>query len=160
MGVTQRPLASAWPDWHPGERAMQARLGLAMHVTPAVFRDGLTTQHQLFYATRLSYLPVTTLDAEGRPWASLLTSKHGTHGFITNASTDSVTIQANIWDGDPIRRNLTTSSERLFAAVGVEASNGRRNKFGGQIVGVHEEKDVIRFEVDVKYSLGCVFFLV
>jgi hypothetical protein len=152
MGISQRPLAAAWTEWHSGERAVQARLGLGQPI--AVFVDGLPTSHQIFYATRLAYLPVVTLDEEGRPWASMLTGPDGKPGFIESTDTDSMFIHAHVSDGDPIRRNVALGSGHLFAGVGVEASTGRRNKFGGRITRTHEEDNTLHLDIETKWSLG------
>jgi hypothetical protein len=152
MGISQRTLTAAWPDWHSGERAVQARLGLSR--TGAVFMDGLPSSHQIFYATRLAYLPVVTLDEEGCPWASMLTARDGKPGFIESTDADSMFIHAHVLDNDPIRRNLASGSDHLFAGVGVEALTGRRNKFGGQIARAREEDGVLHLDIDTNWSLG------
>jgi hypothetical protein len=160
MGTTtERAPAPAWPDWHPGERAVQARLGLAAYVPPSAVVDGLPSQHRLFYATRLAYLPVATLDEDGRPWASLLTASDGRPGFIESDDANNMTIHAHVYPGDPIRRNAKLGSTGLFAAVGVEGSTGRRNKFGGDFSLAREEGDNFQLDVAIKFALGFVLIL-
>lgn len=152
MGLSQRTLTAAWPDWHSGELAVQARFGLGRPI--AVFMDGLPSSQQIFYATRLAYLPVATLDDQGRPWASMLTGRDGKPGFVDSLDADNMVIRAHLVEGDPIRRNLISGSGQLFAGVGVEASTGRRNKFGGQVARACEEDGVLHLDLKTQWSLG------
>jgi hypothetical protein len=154
MAVVMPAPAPAWSSWHPGEVAVQRRLGLAAHVPSSAIIDQLPQQHRLFYATRLNYLPVVTLDAAGRPWASILTSRDGHPGFIQSDSVASLHIEASVWDGDPILDNLRDVPGALFAGVGVEPSSGRRNKFGGVVLNAKQQENRLDIDVRITYSLG------
>ncbi|MFT4267974.1 MAG: flavin-nucleotide-binding protein, partial [Xenophilus sp.] len=65
--------------FHAGERALQARLGLAERMAEAgarAIRDHLPRQHRDFFA-QLPFIVVGSLDARGRPWASALAAPPG-----------------------------------------------------------------------------------
>ena len=60
--------------WHAGERAAQTRAGTAEHMAaigPKVVRDFMPDQHRAFFE-QLPFLVIGSLDAERRPWASIL----------------------------------------------------------------------------------------
>lgn len=65
--------------FHPGERAVHARLGIAQQmqgIGQRVIRDFMPEQHQRFYE-RLPMIVVGSVDADGQPWASLLCGPPG-----------------------------------------------------------------------------------
>lgn len=60
--------------FHPGEIAIQQRLGVAERMAEfgrRVVRDHMPDQHRQFYA-QLPFLVVAAVDDQGRPWASLI----------------------------------------------------------------------------------------
>jgi hypothetical protein len=60
--------------WHEGERALQSRAGIGermAEIGPRVVRDHMPDQHRGFFA-QLPFLIAGSLDAERRPWASVL----------------------------------------------------------------------------------------
>ena len=68
--------------FHAGERAVQARFGLAERVERRgrrVIRDHLPDQHRAFYPL-LHFLLIGMVDSAGRPWASLVPSKRARPG--------------------------------------------------------------------------------
>ncbi|KAI0263914.1 hypothetical protein BC834DRAFT_826940 [Gloeopeniophorella convolvens] len=68
-------------------------------------------------AAALSLFPVTTLDARGRPWCSVLTGAGGRTNFVTHSTCRTeLEVSACLWEGDP-----------LFSESGVEAS-GREHR--------------------------------
>jgi len=65
--------------FHAGERAVQARFGLAERAERRgrrVIRDHLPDQHRAFYPL-LPFLLIGMVDSAGRPWASLVPGKRG-----------------------------------------------------------------------------------
>ena len=71
--------------FHEGEQALQARLGLKDRLAETgsrMVRDFMPDQHRAFFAM-LPFLIVGSLDAQGRPWASVLT---GAPGFVESPS--------------------------------------------------------------------------
>lgn len=60
--------------WHAGEQQLQARAGVAQRMADMgrrVIRDHMPEQHRAFYR-QLPFVLLGTVDAEGRPWASVL----------------------------------------------------------------------------------------
>lgn len=124
--------------WHPGEQAIQAIIHLPERVAITAIVDRLPEQHRIFHTSRLHFLPVTTLDQQGRPWASILFSHDGMPGFISSPTNALLTVKARLWPGDPIIQNLSQFHDRklLFSGIGLEVSTRRRNKFSGYISNV------------------------
>ncbi|KAG8736350.1 hypothetical protein FRC10_009411 [Ceratobasidium sp. 414] len=131
---------SALHGWHRGEAALQAALNLTEHVQfhYTGVRDHMPNQHRVFHTSNIAFVPITTLDSSGRPWVSLLSSKSGTTGFITGPSEVQLNIEADVWEGDPITRNLKDfklnflDDGPLLAGLGIEWASRRRNKFAGK----------------------------
>lgn len=124
--------------WHPGEQAVQAIIHLPELVAITAIVDRLPDQHRIFHTSRLHFLPVTTLDQQGRPWASILFSHDGMPDFISSPTNALLAIKARLWPGDPIIQNLSQFHDRklLFSGIGLEVSTRRRNKFSGYISNV------------------------
>ncbi|SPC63725.1 uncharacterized protein UHOD_11311 [Ustilago sp. UG-2017b] len=134
----------------------------------------LTTQNQQFH-TSLQILPVATLDSLGRPWASFLTGRDGSEGFIQSPSfTSLVAGSMRLHEDHPVEIALREGAKfgmtslvcgddtsyqgpglKLIAGVGVMFENRRRNKFAGFIneknVGTKDERTI---QVEVMESLG------
>lgn len=133
--------------WHAGERAMQARLGLAekmAEVGPKVVRTFMPDQHRSFFA-QLPYLVVGSVDAAGAPWASLLI---GEPGFVDSPDPTHLHVAAAAMPGDPLAAALR-SGERL-GLLGIELATRRRNRMNGKIV----VATAGRFVVAVEQSFG------
>jgi ferredoxin-NADP reductase len=127
---------------HKGELLLQKQRNTPRELTDAIpeyINSDMPQQHADFFAG-LSYLPLATLDSQGRPWVSLLVT----------TSDDDPTLGINVHGGnrtdiiaqtspdDPFARVLkemppSAEKERLFAGVGVDFSNRRRNKIAGSI---------------------------
>lgn len=142
--------------WHPGEQAVQAIIHLSEHVAITTIVDRLPEQHRIFHTSRLHFLPVTTLDRQGRPWASILCSNDGMPDFISSPTDASLTIKARLWPGDPIIRNCSQlhDGKPLFSGIGVEVSTRRRNKFSGYISNISLKDLDIDLTVVVTQALG------
>lgn len=160
MLSTRKPNA-AYIDWHPGEQSVQATMNLSARVPIEAIVDKLPEQHRIFHSTTLRFLPVTTLDEQGRPWASVLCSKDGSPSFISSPSATSMEIKAHTWEGDPIVRNvqrfetlLKDDKRPLISAIGLETSTRRRNKFGGSIVQACLRDRTLFLGVSVNSALG------
>lgn len=102
------------------------------HVIPA--------QHSLFFS-QLPYLGLGSLDATGRPWATLLVTRR-----VTSSAEDTLEVSGVFAAGDPFALAMATlSTPRLFAGVGVDFSNRRRNKLSGYVVAAavsHEARSI------------------
>ena len=140
-------MSNALNGWHFGERQIQERVGYA-EASKASFHwvtSYMPEQHQVFYSRNLHFVPLTTLDAHGRPWVSLVTGAQGQPGFIRSPSETELTMHLQLWEGDPIVKNLelfddTNSPEKrlLASGVGIEFSTRRRNKFAGFFTSVRK----------------------
>ena len=137
------------PDavWHAGERALQARAGMAARmaeVGPRVLRDHMPDQHRQFFA-QLPLLYAATLDADGQPWASVLA---GPPGFVSSPAPDRLRVRATAAAHDPWGRHLEPASP--VGLLGLEAHTRRRNRMNGRVTAFDTEG----FEVRVAQSFG------
>ncbi|OJJ65810.1 hypothetical protein ASPBRDRAFT_189745 [Aspergillus brasiliensis CBS 101740] len=162
---------SALHGWHPGEVAIQRQLGYATAVSShwTGVENQLREQHQIFHTSNLPFIPLTTTDADGRPWGGIVAGSTGTVGFVESPSLKSLVFRARLWNGDPILETLRwweslesdqregkKAQERLLTAgLGIEFSTRRRNKFAGKIdmVKAVSEKDYV-FRVGITEALG------
>jgi hypothetical protein len=150
-------------DLHRGEQKVLSKTGYDK-VPSELFNylsDYLPQQHSEFHSTRLPFLPVVTLDEEGRPWGSILTAKTGQTGFIHSPgySRQTLIIEADLWNGDPLQNTKSLCGDmesRLIAGIGVELSTRRRNKFAGSVVKFQRSGNAIRLELEVNQALGSV----
>jgi predicted pyridoxine 5'-phosphate oxidase superfamily flavin-nucleotide-binding protein len=133
--------------WHAGERAAQTRAGTAGHMAeigPTVIRDFMPDQHRLFFE-QLPFVVVGSLEAEQRPWASLLA---GLPGFATSPHPRLLEIEANPLPGDPLAAALAVGN--TLGILGIELPTRRRNRMNGHIVA----RDQAGFAVHVRESFG------
>ena len=160
-------MSSALQGWHPGELALQMKLGFAGPMTYvwSMVEDELREQHQVFHTTRLPFIPLTTLDSDGRPWACMLAGDQGRPGFVTSPNVQALRVRAHSWDGDPLVENVAawqnaSHSERfLVAGLGIELPTRRRNKFAGSLNPVKTKKTgeyEYDLYLDVNQALGYV----
>ncbi|QRV82230.1 pyridoxamine 5'-phosphate oxidase family protein [Ceratobasidium sp. AG-Ba] len=146
---------TALHGWHPGERALQSALGLAeiVRFDYTAVRDHMPNQHRVFHTSNIAFVPISTLDADDRPWVSLLSSKEGTVGFVKSASEVELRIDADVWAGDPILRR--GEGNDLLAGLGIEWSSRRRNKFAGRIENLRMGEDGrMIFALKVNQTIG------
>ncbi|MGJ3250787.1 MAG: pyridoxamine 5'-phosphate oxidase family protein [Elainellaceae cyanobacterium] len=144
----------AIPGWqkaespfHPGEQAIQERLGGREKMEDfgrRVIREFLPEQHQQFYA-QLSYFLVGTVDSEGNLWASILV---GAPGFISTPTDRTLHIAAQPLYGDPLADTLKVGSEIGF--LGIELHTRRRNRVNGVVSAIAADG----FEVQVGQTFG------
>lgn len=128
---------------HQGELRLHERLGVPSRTKiamPQFIIPDMPAQYADFF-THLPYLPLATLDDRGRPWATLLvtTSRDDPSvGIkISEGSRTDIVAEANPYD--PFTRALkaremSAPDERsLFAGVGIDFTNRRRNKLAGTV---------------------------
>ncbi|PWN41702.1 hypothetical protein IE81DRAFT_161316 [Ceraceosorus guamensis] len=148
--------------WHAGELAAQEARGYEDYMMEGPTRsmiEGLPDQMRPFLS-QLSFLPVTTLDEDGRPWGSILAGSEGQLAFLEplddieqELHQGSVRVRASMPPGTPALRAIRRATERkakssqafgdqdvLCSAVGVMLENRRRNKFEGRIVDVQADE--------------------
>ncbi|MDP5253303.1 MULTISPECIES: hypothetical protein [unclassified Vibrio] len=150
---------------HSGELALQKRRNTPREVTdklPEFIDATMPQQHAQFYS-ELTYLPLTTLDANGRPWVSLLMTQAPSDPSIgiTVTSPNQLSVVAEVNKNDPFVRALKQQQADLaqgggvFAGVGIDFSNRRRNKIAGTIrsVGLYSASK-IALELSSDQHLG------
>ncbi len=133
--------------FHAGELAIQARLGVQTQMDKQarrVVRDYLPQQHQQFYS-QLPYLLVGTVDASGRPWASILV---GEPGFVSSPNDRTLRIASKPLVGDPLSMTLAEGVD--IGLLGIELHTRRRNRMNGTVIAV----DTDGFTVQVGQSFG------
>ncbi len=115
--------------FHIGEQAVQERLGVRGVETWArrAVRDHLTEQHRDFH-TSLPFLVAAARDADGRPWATLLT---GDSGFVTSPDDRTLRIGAAPVPGDALSTALKEGDD--LGILGIEFSTRRRNRVNGRV---------------------------
>lgn len=133
--------------FHEGELAVQDRIGVRAkmdQVGRRVVRRYLTDQHRNFFPL-LPYVFIGSVDAEGRPWASILL---GDPGFISPASPTEIHVRARPLHGDPLGTALMPGTE--IAMLGVQLHTRRRNRVFGTVGTVTPDG----FTIDVRQTLG------
>ncbi|KAK0243638.1 hypothetical protein EDD85DRAFT_944965 [Armillaria nabsnona] len=116
----------------------------------------LPPDHGFFYATRLPFLPITTLDSLGRPWGSILASPDSEPGFISSPKCMVLSFDIKMWDGNLFASNVRESGDKeiLIAGIGVEFSTRRKHKFAGKIMKRKGHGDGYRFDIHVNEAIG------
>jgi predicted pyridoxine 5'-phosphate oxidase superfamily flavin-nucleotide-binding protein len=133
--------------FHPGERVLQERAGLRTRLEQVgrkVIRDFMPDQHRELFA-KLPFLLIGSLDAERRPWASILV---GRPGFITSPDPRTLRVGARVNYGDPLAANIVAGAP--VGLLGIELETRRRNRMNGVIV----TADDTGFTVRVNQSFG------
>jgi len=133
--------------FHPGEQALQARVGRRDAVERAGRRmilDYMPEEHRAFFAS-LPLVLVGSVDGTGRPWASLL---QGEPGFLASSDPRKLRVTAKPAAGDPLAKNLSAGAP--LGLLGIEFHTRRRNRMNGTVTLL----DTQGFEVGVDQSFG------
>ena len=133
--------------FHAGELAVQQRLGVAERmqgIGQRVVRDFMPEQHRQFYP-QLPFIMVGSVDAEARPWASVLV---GEAGFIQSPDERRLRFAAQPVAGDPLAEGLRPGAPLGF--LGIELHTRRRNRVNGVVSAVSDQG----FELDVEQTVG------
>lgn len=133
--------------WHAGERALQQKIGVAerMEVAGQKFiRDHMPDQHRDFYQ-QLPFLLVGAVDAEGRPWATLL---EGAEGFVTSADPKHLALAVEPDPQDPASPGLRAGD--AVGLLGIELHSRRRNRVNGVIT----QASAGQLEIAVEHAFG------
>jgi len=134
------PAADAF---HAGERRMQELAGARSRMAAVggrVIRDHMPEQHRELFA-KLPYLVVGSLDARGRPWASLLV---GEPGFLATPDPRTMVIAARPSAGDPLAAHLAPGAP--LGLLGIELHTRRRNRMNGRVAGLEDGRIAVRVE--------------
>jgi uncharacterized protein len=138
---------SSFSPFHAGEIAAQERLGVRERMEEQgqrVIRDFMPEQHRQFFG-HLPFLLAGTVDAQGQPWASILT---GNPGFLSTPNEHTLRVAASPLVGDPISNNLKEGA--LIGLLGIELHTRRRNRMNGSVIAANPYS----FDVQVGQSFG------
>jgi len=133
--------------FHPGERAVQERLGVREAIEPfarQMIRPFIPEQHRAFYR-QLPFIVAAARDAAGRPWATLLA---GEPGFIDSPGPRRLDIRAALAAGDALEDGLVPGAD--LGLLGIEFATRRRNRVNGRIV----SRDDDSLQLAVSQSFG------
>lgn len=133
--------------FHPGECLVQARTGVRDRMAAIgehAIRTFMPEQHRTFFA-QLPFVVVGSMDAQGQPWASILTNPPG---FISSPDARHLLIRARPAVADPLHETLATGAP--VALLGIEQPTRRRNRMNGIV----ERIDDDGLLVGVQQSLG------
>ena len=116
--------------WHAGERALQDLVGsgeVFAGLEPRIFHTALTDHQRAFFA-ELRFLLAGTVDAEGRPWATLVA---GRKGFVHAIEPTRLTVGAHPAPDDPAASGWTPDASVAF--LGIDFATRRRFRVNGSI---------------------------
>ncbi len=133
--------------FHAGELALQRAAGVferMQEIGPRVIRDHMPEQHREFFE-QLPTLLVGSVDARGRPWASMLAALPG---FIHTPDAQHLRVDGLPSAADPLRGQLHVGA--ALGLLGIEPQTRRRNRMNGTVVRVDEGG----FELQVDQSFG------
>ena len=133
--------------WHAGERAMQRAAGVAetmAAIGPRTIRRFMPDQHRAFFAA-LPFIVAGAVDAEGGPWASILS---GPPGFLTSTDPQTLTIAAQPAADDPVQQAIAIGAP--LGLLGIDLSTRRRNRVNGRVAALDEAG----FSLAVEQSFG------
>src|SRR5258708_13356692 len=114
--MTPTEIQNTPSPWHAGERAAQARVGVAERMERVgrhTIRDFMPDQHRDFFA-QLPFLVVGSVDRDGLPWASLLS---GPPGFARSPDPRRLVIRAHPIAGDPLQPALLPAAKLAILAT-------------------------------------------
>jgi predicted pyridoxine 5'-phosphate oxidase superfamily flavin-nucleotide-binding protein len=118
----------AEPAFHAGERAMQARAGVAERMAETgrrVVRAEMPDQHRELFE-KLPFMLVGALDADGRPWATLAA---GPRGFVRSPDARSLQLGSRPLGEATLGLQLKPGS--AVGLLGIEPATRRRNRANG-----------------------------
>jgi len=133
--------------FHDGEQAVQERAGVRTKVESSgqrFIRTEMPEQHRELFG-KLPIFFVGSLDAQRRPWASVLV---GQPGFVTTPNERTLHIAARPMTGDPLSDHIAVGAP--LGLLGLEPHTRRRNRVNGTI----EQEDEHGFSVGVDQSFG------
>lgn len=129
--TTTVPLESAQPEaFHPGEQALQQRVGLRERMAaigPLVLRDHMPDQHRELFE-KLPTLLLGALDDQGQPWATMLA---GPPGFVHTPDAWQMDIATAPSATDPVLKRLSPGAP--VGVLGLEPHTRRRNRMNGEV---------------------------
>ncbi|AOF82614.1 pyridoxamine 5'-phosphate oxidase family protein [Methyloversatilis sp. RAC08] len=133
--------------FHDGERALQAQAGMQARmaeVGPRAIRDHMPDQHRDFFAL-LPFLVIGSVDADGQPWASVLS---GPPGFVQSPDPRTLQVAARAHPDSPLAAHLRVGAP--LGLLGIQPHTRRRNRMNGSVIRAGEAG----FDVEVEQSFG------
>lgn len=133
--------------FHEGERRLQERLGVRDKIEMIggrIIRDFMPDEHRAFFA-QLPWMLVGSVDAVGRPWASVL---FGEPGFAHSPDPQVLVLDARPVAGDVLADHLRVGAP--LGLLGIELHTRRRNRLNGTVI----EASAGRIVVHVDQSFG------
>ncbi|EJN19237.1 flavodoxin reductase family protein [Pseudomonas sp. GM78] len=131
--------------WHAGEKELQAHIGVSERmdvIGRRVIRDQMPDQHRTFYQ-QLPFMLYGAVDADGRPWASVL---EGEPGFAHSPEPELLQFSSLPASDDPAQ----LSAGAAIGLLGIELHTRRRNRINGHIGAMSASE----FAVTVDQSFG------
>ncbi|MHA3734173.1 pyridoxamine 5'-phosphate oxidase family protein [Pseudomonas sp. Eth.TT006] len=114
--------------WHAGEQQLQAHVGVAERMEAfgrKVIRSWMPDQHRAFYQ-QLPFLLYGAVDADGRPWASVL---EGAPGFAQSPDPQHLHFTTQVAADDPAQLR----DGEPIGLLGIELHTRRRNRLNGHV---------------------------
>ena len=133
--------------FHAGEQVLQTRAGVRERmelVGPRAIRDAMPDEHRELFE-RLPLLFLGARDAEGRPWAGVVT---GPPGFVRTPDARTLAVRALPSPDDPFTAALAAGTP--IGVLGLEFATRRRNRANGRVLAVGRDG----FLVAVEESFG------
>ncbi|PJE42009.1 MAG: FAD-binding oxidoreductase [Pseudomonas sp.] len=133
--------------WHDGEKTLQDIYSVAERmevIGQKVIRDYMPDQHREFYQ-QLPFMVVGAVDAQQRPWATLL---EGPEGFVTSPDPQQLLLAVQPDAQDPAASGL--QADQAIGLLGIELHTRRRNRINGVIQQVSADG----LAVAVEHSYG------
>ncbi|VVP89866.1 Flavohemoprotein [Pseudomonas fluorescens] len=131
--------------WHAGEKQLQAHVGVAERMEAfgrKVIRSEMPDQHRTFYQ-QLPFMLYAAVDADGRPWASIL---EGHPGFAHSPEPGLLQFRSLPAFDDPAQ----LSDGSAIGLLGIELHTRRRNRINGHVSAMTTDS----FAVTVDQSFG------
>lgn len=133
--------------YHAGEQLLQQRAGMRERMEQVgrrAIRPFMPDQHREFFA-ELPFVVIGSLDAQRRPWASIMV---GRPGFVRSPDPQRLDVRGTrIW-GDPLRANLAPGAP--VGVLGIQLETRRRNRMNGSILALADDG----FSIQVGQSFG------
>lgn len=131
--------------WHAGEQQLQAHVGVAERMEAfgrKVIRTWMPDQHRAFYQ-QLPFMLYGAVDAQGRPWASVL---EGAPGFAHSPDPEHLHFNTQPAAEDPAQLR----NGEPIGLLGIELHTRRRNRLNGHV----GQLDADGFELSVDQAFG------